>query len=254
MVNRSNSTYQGLIYGITRELGFSITDAISITPELDGDGDPLVTEPAVVFSGTKCYLYNDYSEADILSTIDRWEANGGAYTMQELVNTINATGMYIATLESTVAATERSMKVFEQSSITTVPSEDISEGGTRARLDNVNLLAGSVSVSSSNLLIRKSTSVNLQPSEYYVDLATGTIISAQNPAPGSIVRYIYRQDSTTFRSSPVILHNVQSDDFRTKMFEQISSGSGNTDNGLPTVMGADIINELLSVYPSTWGK
>lgn len=251
MVHRASASYEGLINGITRELGLRIIDALLIEPVLDGNGDPLVPNPAVVFQDTKCTLYNDFTTEDELLVIDRFEPLAGNFTLEKLVDTINDTGIYTATLLADADPVARSMTIFNQSSVAIVPAEDISGGGLRVRLENTNLIPGTISVSSPNLLTRRSTPNNLGPGEYFVDEPSGTIFTTQVPAPGSFVRYRYRDDSFVVKASPVILHNLQSKDFKTKMFEQI--GNGDPVNGLPTKLGADIINELLSVFPSNWG-
>lgn len=252
MVHRAGSSYLGLIHGITRELGLSLVDAITVSPVLDGNGVPLVDFPAVVFQDTKCILYQDYRTEEVLLEIDRFEILGGAYTLETLVSTINATGMYTATLKGN--AHMKSMCIYNQSSVGQVTSEDISNSGITVRLDHFNLVPGSIVIQSPNLLIRKSSSYNLQAGEYYIEESSGTIFSAQVPANGSIVRYKYRIDTFTPQASPVIIHNLQSSDFKKKMFEVVIDNDGNEQLGLPTKLGADIINELLSVYPSNWGR
>jgi hypothetical protein len=183
--------------------------------------------------------------------IDRFSPIGGSFNLQGLIDTINDTGYYTATLLFDADSKARSMSIFNQSSVGIVPAEDISGGGLRVRLENTNLIPGTISVTSPNLFVRKSSSFNLGPGEYFVDEPSGTIFTSQVPADGSVVRYKFRNDSFVVRASPVIIHNLQSSDFKSKMFEQI--GNGDPVNGLPTHLGADIINELLSVFPSNWG-
>lgn len=252
MVHRAGSSYQGLIYGITRELGLSITDAVTIEPVLDGDGIPLVTFPAVVFQDTKCFLYENYITETVLLEIDRFEQLDGSFNLQGLVDTINATGMYTAVLHGNPLM--RSLCIWNQSSVGLITSENISNTGIRIRLAHTNLVPGTISIESPNLLIRKSSSNNLQSQEYFIDETSGTIISAQVPADGSIVRYKYRIDSFTAQASPIIIHNLQSADFKKKMFELVTDSDGNEQLGLPTELGADVINELLSIYPTNWGQ
>jgi hypothetical protein len=38
------------------------------------------------------------------------------------------------------------------------------------------------------------------------------------------------------------------------MFEQELDDDGTYSNSVPTLLGADIINELLSVFSTSWGK
>lgn len=253
-VNRANSTYRGLINGITRELGFSLTEILKIIPIVDANGQPLVTMPAIVFQDTKCYLYNDYENNDILLTIDRFEKDEGAWTIGELVSTINNTGKYLATILDTDKTNIRSMSIFNQSSIEVVEVEDISGVGGQYHLNNNNLIRGTVAITSPNLTRRVNSISSLSTKgDYYIDLPNGIVFILGQAAPGSLIRYNYRNDEFIALSSPIIIHNLQSEDFQTKMFEQITLTDGTVVNSKPTLLGTNLINELLSVYPSSWG-
>ena len=253
-VRRAGSTYRGLINGITRELGLNVIKAMTIVPLKDANGDPLLTSPAVVFEDTKCILYSDFDAGTILQTIDRFEITGIAWTLQDLAEVINATGYYVATLTDAAESQKRSMTIFNQSSVTEIPSEDISGAGSRIVLENLNLVPGTVTVRSPNLTRLVPTEPEVvRPGDYTVNHKEGLILARGAPAPGSFIKYSYRDDEFTAEASPVILHNLQSDDFKAKMFEQTLDDDGETSNGLPTALGATIINELLSVFPSNWG-
>jgi hypothetical protein len=250
-VHRASSTYLGLIHGITRELGLEIYDAISVVPVVDGNGDPLVSMPAVVFEETKCTLYNDYSDDDVLAEFDRFDSASGVWTVQELVDEINATSYYTATILDDTDPTSRSMTIFNQASVGLVESEDITGKGARIKLEYDTVVPGTVSVYSSNLTEKVSAEVDLVgKGKYYIDTDNGILLTTSLPAPGSRIRYQYRDDNFIAQASPIILHNLQSDDFKNKMFEQTSEG----DRALPTALGAYIINELLSVFSTSWGK
>lgn len=253
-VNRAGSTHRGLINGITRELGLTIIDTMTIMPLKDGNGVSLLPSPAIVFENTKCYLYRDFAKDDILLTIDRYERAGGAWTLEELRDVINTTGYFVATLTDDAEGQKRAMTIFDQSSMIEVPAEDITGAGSRIILNNINLVPGTITVRSGNLTRLVATEIEIiRSGDYTINHAEGVILARGAPAAGSIVKYSFRNDDFVAESSPVILHNLQSDDFKTKMFEQVTSDDGEDSNGLPTVLGADIINELLSVYPSNFG-
>ena len=255
LVNRADSTYQGLINGITRELGLKIIEAMTIRPIVDANGDPLLTQPAIVFLDTKCTIYSNYITGDILTELDRWEITGNAWTLGDLRDAINNTGYFVCTLEPEAEENQRSMTIYNQKSLNTVASEDISGAGVVISLANNNLIKGTVSVRSPNLLRQVTSQEAIRlTGDYYVDLKNGLIFAGGAPAEGSFIRYQYRNDIFVVKSSPVIIHNLQSDDFKTKMFDQLLDPDGNMSSGLPTGLGADIINELLSVSPSLWGE
>lgn len=253
-VRRGGSSYKGLINAISRELGLTIENALTIVPLKDGDGNTLLTSPAIVFKGTKCYLYSDYGNDTVLMTIDRYEYNSGAFTLTDLVNMINGTGYFVATLTGLVPGSNRSMTIFEQASVVEVPVEELSGAGSKIVLANTNLIPGTVTVRSPNLIRQVNTELELvRAGDYVVKYKEGLLISRAAPAPGSFIKYSYRNDNFVVETSPVIIHNLQSDDFKQKMFEQVVGDNGQTANGSPTAMGADIINELMSVFPAGYG-
>jgi hypothetical protein len=254
-VNRSNSTYRGLINGITRELGLSLFHAMSIRPVFADESTTLATNPAIVFEETKCYIYEDFSlGADGLNvTLDRYDLSGEAWTYGELLNAIQDTGYFVGEVTSGVSSLNKAMTIFNQKSVRRVTSEVLNKGTAVIKLDNDKLIPSSVSVSSPNLTERVSSATNIVRSgQYSIDYSLGILYTASAPVADSFIRYEYRDDDFRVMASPIIVHNLQSADFKTKMFEQILS-NGQYTNGLPTGLGADLINELLSIYGISYG-
>ncbi len=255
MVNRAGSSYRGLINGITRELGLSIREVFIIRPVLDGTGTTIGKNPAIVFQETKCKVYSDYALGDdgLDTTIDRFEVGEG-YTIQGLINEIEDTGLFTCEVILRDRLNDRALTIFNQATVSTVLSEELDTGGSRIKLRNKGLLSNSLVVRSSNLKERVDTQIELRrPGQYYVDMEEGIIYATSAPASGSAVRYQYRNDVYRVLASPVIIHNIQSTDFRSKMFDQVTL-NGETTDGAVTPLGAELINELLSVYPVGWGN
>lgn len=255
LVHRAGSTYKGLIYGVTRELGLDLFCPFTIRPILTSNGSTVATQPAIVFSETKCYVYEDYSEGEdgLTLTIDRLNQIDNGYTMHQLTSLIEGTGYFECLYTPNQSRAQRSMTIFNQSTISIVTAEDLDLGGPRIKLKNNNLIDGSVTVRSSVLDQRVSSLVQMRvPGQYYIDLSAGILYSTRAPEPGAVIRYRYRNDNYKVIASPVIIHNLQSTDFRSKMFDQ-ETLNGETTDGAPTPYGLDLINELLSVYPLGWG-
>ena len=248
-VHRANSTPRGLIYGITRELGLKIEKVIKITMQLN-NGVPVLPLPAVVFQDTKCILYSDFSAGTILYQFDRWEIEQDTFTLGNLVDAINGIDNFSAVLLPHADPNGRALTCFDQSSIEWVLTESIANGGPRIQLAHQHLIPGTVSVASNSLLRQVPTTNDiLREGDYCVSMVDGTIYSSVVPDPGSIIRYQYAKYDFEVEASPIVMHNLQSTDFQQKMFQTVSG-----ELGLPTALGADIVNELLSVYPTTWGK
>jgi hypothetical protein len=249
-VHRSNSTYLGLIYGITRELGLNIAEVIRLQPVMNGEVS-LGNNPAVLFENTKCYVYSDITDDEngLVETFDRFDVSKGAFTLTQLVEKINATGYFTAVLQNNINGNLRAMTIYDQASTILVPSESISGAGGIISLANQNLISNTIVISSLNLTERVSTSELLvKQNQYYIDTVNGILYTGSVPEPGSLIRYKYRDDDYYIKSSPVILHNLQSTDFKTKMFQQVLQLDGTTENSLPTVLGTELLNELFSVY------
>lgn len=248
-VNRADSTYRGLINGITRELGLQIENTLKIV------ADSSLTNPAIRFKDTKCYIYSDIATNTLVTTLDRWSQDGGNYLISDLINSINDTGYFIATLLDDSFATKRSMTIFNQSSAILVDAEDIDTSHSRIKLKFSNLIPTTVSVQSDNLVQRVATLNALRDrGQYYIDYVNGILYTRDAPSVGSKIRYEAINYSFIFQSSPVIINNLQSADFKTKMFEQVAADFIEQVNGLPTDEGALIINELLSVFGTSFSR
>jgi hypothetical protein len=249
--NRANSSYSGLINGITRELGLSLYHAMTITPVLDNNGATVGENPAISFEETKCYIYSDWTDSSsgLVDTIDRYEKTGGAWSYEELVSVINSSDYMYAAIQSDISQYLRSMTIFNQKSIKLVTSEELSKGSIVINLDNQNLLSSSVSVSSSNMFERVDSQLEvIKDGQYFIDYDLGIVYTKEVPANGSVIRYEYRDDNFEVWASPVIIHGLSSSDFKEKMFEQILMENGTYENGAPTGLGADLINELMSIF------
>jgi hypothetical protein len=256
MIHRSSSTYRGLINGITRELGLQIYEAIQIDCLKNPDGTYILPAPAVTFDGNICRLISDadsnnFTIYDEIDMNDKYSVN---YLLHGLLETINATGYFLAAALPGVDIWSRSETIFNQSTIGIVPNESLTQSTNRIKLANQNLISNTVALRSPNLTERVSSPLSLtKSSQYYIDFETGILYCTSSPADGSSIRYFYHKDSTVFSASPVIIHNLQQDPFRKRLFVQNQDADGEDMDGCATPQGIDIINELLSVVPYYWG-
>lgn len=255
-IHRANSTYLGLIYGITRELGLSITDAITITANRNVDNTFVATNPGVEFRGPYLYLYEncDINNESIEKTIDRYERDE-SYTLQDLVTEINTSLYFTATLATGVDPFTRAITLINESNIKTVFSESLPTT-TRIELEYGDIIEGTLFFSSSQVFYHEVATVNdlATSGDYAIDYINGIVFTYDTPPTGLTCRYKYIEDPFVARSSPVIIHSTTSTEFKTKMFEQVLNDLGETINGKPTLLGAYLINEFMSVYPEYWGK
>jgi hypothetical protein len=248
-VNKANSSYRGVINGITRELGLSLFEALSLEPTAPALA---LGEPLIQFIDTKCTITSDFLTPNPL-VIDRWEVDGGSYTLTQLIDTINDSGVFTTTLIAGVDEDIRAMTIFNQDNTGLVKSEQL-KSATQVKLQNKNILTDTVVLSSDYITTRVSTLNDLTSSnQYYIDASNGIIYFYSAPYQDTFIWYKYRLDNFISMGSPVIISNLQSEDFLTKLYLQRNEQNQLT-NGTPSVFGADIFNEIFSVFNTSFGQ
>lgn len=254
-VHIANSSYRGLIHGITRELGLTLFDAITINPRVNSSGGFLAPDPKVIFDGVYLLLYSDYYNDRLDWAIDRYQPGGNYEHLNRLVDRINATTLFEASIEPGISPFTRSATILNQSSRILASSEVISISD-RLALGNQHVVEGTLIFSDLETYRSEVASVNdiVSSGQYYVDYRWGIITSFSAPEEGTRVRYEYTKYPFKALASPVILNDINNDNFRIKLFEQVLQDNGEYVNGLPVELGVDIVNELLSCYPSYWSS
>jgi len=257
-VHQANSSYRGLIYGITRELGLELFYPITINPKLDpATGDFLASDPYIKFEGAYLYLYSDYANDILEWKIDRWMPGGNYEHLGNLINAVNSSSFFEAGAMPGIDLYTKSMTILNQSCRLHSGTEDVPLS-TKWRLLHEHIIPGTLtfsqSGSASELDIEVSSLVDLDSTgEYYVDYVKGIVETCNPPERGTFVRYQYTDYLFKPVASPVILNSLTSEDFKVKMFEQILQDDGTYAHGLPTELGVDLINELYSTVPLYWG-
>ena len=253
-VNIANSSYRGLINGITRELGLSLYDALVIQPKIDLNGNFLATDPYIKFDGAYLLLYSDF-ENDLLDwAIDRYQPGGNFEHIGKLVDFINTTSFFQAGLRPNTNFYTRSMCILNQTSREQIRMEFLPQS-TKFKLRHTYLVPNMLFFSNRDTFrTEMSTSAEVvSKGQYHVDYTKGIVTVYTVPSLKEYARYMYTKYPLIATSSPIILNNINSDNFRIKMFEQLIQENGAEAFGLPTELGVDILNELLSVTPMYWG-
>jgi hypothetical protein len=252
-INRANSTYRGLVNGITRELGLALFQPVIINPRVASNGEFLAPDPYIKFDGVYLYLYSDYSNDLLDYQIDRYEAGGNYEHLGRLVDLINTTHYFEATLDADVDPYTRSMTIINQSN--RIETEEPVLSSNKFQLEHGRIIRGTIFFKDTNIFATEVGSENLVSSlgKYYIDYYNGVIRSFSIPGIEASVRYSYVDYPFEPWASPVILHDINNDNFKVKMFEQVLLDDGTYTHGVATEIGLDIINELLGVTPMYWG-
>jgi len=251
---RSNSTYQGMVNGLTRELGLEIFDAMWVNPKTDDNGDFVATDPYIRFNGVYLELYSDYANSILDMKIDRYEPGGNYEHYIRLINEINTSSYFEASIYPGVDIYTRSMTIINQSNRMDVPFEGV-PSSNKFRLQHERIVNGTVYFSDRNVFNTEVLSEDLVTSSgtFYIDYTTGVVRSYSIPKAGTTVRYQYTVFPFLVNASPVIIHDTTNDNFKVKMFNQILQDDGTYAHGLPTKLGIEIINELHTVFPLYYG-
>lgn len=252
--NRAGAHYRGLVNGITRELGLELFSPMQLNPRRSlSTGKFFAPDPYIQFDGVWIYLYSDYAGGVLDHKIDRYAGGGNYEHLGRLVDFINQTTYFEASLESPDYYYLKSMTIINQSNrlLATAPLEP----SPKQKLPNSRIVESSVLFSDLETLHIKASDASQvnQPGEYYLDTHNGILTTHRAPPADASARYEYTEFPFKPLASPVILHNINDDNFRVKMFDQVLQDDGSFSHGLPTEIGVDIVNELMSVVPMYWG-
>lgn len=251
---RAGSNYMGLLNGITRELGLSWYKPITIT--LTGSV-PTGTSPAFTFSNGVVRIYNDLPTEDIELELEVSKKANSYYLLSNFISEVNTnSSLYTVTANAGIDTGTRTDCIINQSSTKDVEFESLLES-PQNKLEKTAIQPGSIEFSDKEVFREEVASDSLltRRGHYYIDYANGIVKSFSTPRRGSTVRYRYRLDTWKPLATPVILRSLHSRDFQRVMFSQVAgiNSTDPTENGIPTSLGAEIINELLSVVPIYWG-
>jgi hypothetical protein len=254
MVHYANSTYKGMVHGITRELGLALFQPILINPRVDGDGNFLAPDPYIRFDGAFVYLYSDYRNNRLDWAIDRYESGGNYEHLLRMVNFINTTAFFEAAILPGFDQYTRSMTLLNQSNRILVQGESI-QASNRFKLNHEHIVRHSVTFTDMFTFKTEMANASLvdNTGKYHIDYDSGMVTVGSVPDPNIAIRYQYTEYPFKPVASPVIVCDVTNDNFRAKMFNQTQLDDGTYAHGLPREVGVDIINELLTVVPMYWG-
>lgn len=254
-VHKANSSEQGLINGITRELGLEQFDALTI----DYTG-LAANSPRVIVRDVQVELYSNWrldTDLTLDATIDIYTRDSTAYFLSGLVTDINAIADWTATLESGVDTHTASAVLANQDTRNYQEGEVLKPYKLNV-LENNRLVPGTLKFSSGgdNVFVNSvvAEALVLTDGDYYIDHPKGRVVSWNIPGRHTTASYYYDELPFTLNASPVILHEFASDEFRSKIFEQILQPDGTYEDGLPKQTAIDHIAELLKVKGMLWGR
>lgn len=258
---RTDSTYQGLLNGITYELGLEFDDVLTLSFTGSSDNQPRVTVKDGILT-----FYSDYTDDETYTIVQvdnepqlnlRKEA---ANELSELITLINNTGEFSAALVEDPPPVEWSYCLVNFDTNVWVNDETI-PSSTRFTLENVPLNEGMFFFGERKIFkVLRATENDLsQPGDFYVNTTTGEVVTTSLPSGDGTVRYQYRDLPKTLEASPVSLGYIGSRELQRYFFTQLEVKLFDTPleryiNNIPNEEGVDIINELFRASKNYWGK
>ena len=259
-VHRAGSSQEGLINGITRELGLSQYDALTVS--YTGSS---TNSPRVIVRDVQIELYSNWNLVDESvssneldgEAIDIYSKSSAAYYVGGLIEEINSSSYFQAAITNGVSERALSACLIDQDSRKWQEAE-LLKPFYRNTLEYRNIISGSLTFSAEgrNTFINQKTSEDLvlESGDYYIDYDNSILISYDLPPQDTICRYMYDELPLTLTASPVILHEFGSSYFRSKVFEQILQSDGTYEDGLPLDAAVRYINELMQAKGMLWGS
>jgi len=254
-INKGSSTYGGLVNAINRELDLDAqTTGILIDVNRDINGYPINANAGLEITPKYLTLYSNHDSGTVLgqyNLLDRFDS----YFISDLITNINSTSLFSVVLFNITDYYRKSSHLEQISSKKLALRQPLQSGTRLQRLtvpkDN-NFVTGKL-VFEPDMGIE--TEVSVAPTstnEFKVD-RNNKIFWIYRPIDGRVT-YWYQQFPLLIRYSPISIQTFKDNEYIDIITEQVTDGDGGTVDGIPTVDGADQINELLAVVPMSWGE
>lgn len=255
-VHPSGGTYEGVINGITRELGYARELALTITLKTDSTGDPVARNPRVEILANKVLLYSDY-RPDGTQTIDKtiriYQPDDTGYFIDDLVTAINSSTCFTATLESSIRSNMHSTNLVRGNTDVYIIGDPISSD-LMTKLSNEYIVEGSVLFDESEFFLTEVAGTPSSDGEYRIDRINGKIYTYTIPQGNLGVTYHAASFPFKVDYSPIKIYTLQDDDFQYELFEHETLDSGEVANTLPNREGSEVYHQLFTDTKVFWGE
>lgn len=270
---RGGAHQEGVVHGVTRELGLEEQVALRITP-VTHNGEWLAPSPRVDVTSTKITLYSDYQD-DGTNTIDVEVDifdHGSGYLLEDLLEALQVSEYFDSALGVNMTGKEKSLGLIPSSS-TKIIQDEFVQLNKFYLLDRGDIVPGSLyfeelevyqyelsqgtttGLTSNGLTFMFSiTNPVKADGEYFVDYREGSITSYQAPSLRTRCRYAYRDFPFRIRWSPVSVYNLREVEYRGKVFETETMLDNSSKEGLLTAEGKEIYDIIFRKSSSLWGE
>lgn len=269
---RGGTHHDGLVHGITRDLGLTETIGIKITPVSSG-GRWVAPSPYVEITSTSIILYSSYTDSEsytIDMTIDTFD-HGSGYLLEDVVSEIQTSEYFVAELGPFVTGSEKSNGLFPGSSSTIIAKEFVPASNFFV-LEHSDIIPQTLhftekdvfSIERSHVLATPlstgmtftwavSTPVTVS-GDYFVDYNNGIVTSYTSASGRGTCRYVYRNFPYRVRWSPIVIYSLRDSVYKSKIFESETMTDNLVKNGLVTAEGVAVYTKLFEQSPCLWGE
>ncbi len=269
---RGGADHDGLVHGITRELGLEEKIGIKISPVSLG-GSWIAQSPYVEITASQLILYNSYIDATtntVDKTINIFD-HGTGYLVEDIISEIQSSEYFVAELGVGMTGKEKANGLFPGSSAGLIEKEWV-PASSYFFLENNDVIPGTLYFSEKQIFAKElspslasTTSSGLSMTwtittpavlngQYYVDYEEGIVTAKQSASGRGTCRYLYRDFPWYIRWSPVAVYSLRDSSYRTKVFENEIMSNNSTRDGLVTIEGVDIYTQIFDNAPSLWGE
>jgi hypothetical protein len=253
-IHGANSTYQGLYNGINRELGLDgQTKGILIDCDRDVDGNPVSSLVGIDVTARYLTLYSDHDAETTQVQFDLRE-RGVSYFVSDLITLIdNTTGWQAVSVG--LDDFDKSSSLLQQSSMKYLRGYPL-KASRAQNLGDVLLddyfIVGDVLFSLNTGIVNEVTVMPSQANEFKVDYTNNVLFLGQITT--GTVTLQYQKLPLLLKWSPITINSFKDEEFLDLITEQVQDEDLSVIDGIPTPVGAEYINELLSVAPQYWGE
>jgi len=254
-VHPPGPTYQRCLNAIARDFGYMRDKAIQISLKLSGD-TPIATSPRVDILANKIIMYSDWrpdGTAIIDTEIRTYKIDDAGYLLTDLVDLINSSTCFSASIYSGIRTNMFSSALLQQSSIFTINDDGI-EPGKLTNLATGNIIRGSLSLSNSDVFSTETISAPTAVGEYQVDYVNGKIYTYLVSDGHSYCSYKSSIFPLEVDYLPVMIYSLQDDNFQYELFNIETLESSEEVKALPNAEGSEIYHQLFKETQFFWGE
>ena len=255
-VHPGGGTYEGVINGITRALGYAREKAITIDLKLDSSGEPIARNPRVDILANKVVLYSDY-RPDGTQTVDvtirTYQPDDTGYFLDDLVAAINASTCFTASIESGIRPNLHSTNLINGNTDIIIQSDPIASD-TITNLSEQYIVEGSLIFDELSVFTTEVLGTPSSEGEFRVDRTNGKVYTYTIPTGNLGVSYHGSNFPFEVDYSPIKVYTLQDDNFQYELFNHETLDSGEEQNALPNKEGSEVYHQLFLETEVFWGE